>query len=132
MLDPRLVIKHAIASTHKTLKRGVKEVQKALRKSTKGKPDLSNPVGIVIIAADISPMDVISHMPILCEDHNVPYVYVRSRAQLGMAGATKRATSVVMLTKEPAKKDGTESAEWTATYGSMLKLAQKMAKTVLL
>lgn len=59
--------------------------------------------GLVIIAGDISPMDVIMHFPVLCEEHNVPYLYVRSRADLGVAACTKRATSVVMLKPEGKK-----------------------------
>lgn len=42
-------------------------------------------------------MDVISHIPVLCEDHNIPYIFVTSRAELGAASATKRPTSVVMI-----------------------------------
>lgn len=34
---------------------------------------------IIILAGDISPIDVITHVPVLCEDHNVPYVYVPSK-----------------------------------------------------
>lgn len=45
-------------------------------------------------------MDVIMHFPVLCEEHGVPYLYVRSRADLGVAACTKRATSVVMLKPE--------------------------------
>src|SRR5690606_10973233 len=66
----------------RVLRRGVKEVVKYLRKlpstpaaSTKEAP---LPQGFVILAADISPMDVISHLPVLCEDHSVPYVFVKS------------------------------------------------------
>ena len=33
----------------------------------------------VIIAGDISPIDVISHIPVACEDNKVPYAYVPSR-----------------------------------------------------
>jgi len=61
--------------------------------------------GLVIIAGDISPMDVIMHFPVLCEEHNVPYLYVRSRADLGVAACTKRATSVVMLKPEGKKNN---------------------------
>jgi len=53
------------AAKNKTLKRGVKEVVKALRKSPQGATNVSSP-GVVILAADISPMDVISHIPVLC------------------------------------------------------------------
>lgn len=41
----------------KKLRRGVKDVVKAIRKGEKG---------ICIIAADVSPVDVISHIPVLC------------------------------------------------------------------
>ena len=33
----------------------------------------------VVIAGDISPIDVISHVPVTCEDNSVPYVYVPSK-----------------------------------------------------
>lgn len=95
----------------KVLKRGVKEVVKAIRKSPTTGSSPSNPSALVILAADISPMDVISHIPVLCEDHNIPYVFVSSRAELGAAGGTKRPTSVVMVVPALAgrkKKDGKE------------------------
>lgn len=47
------------AAKAKALRRGVKEVVKAVRKGEKG---------FVLIAGDISPIDVIAHLPILCED----------------------------------------------------------------
>ena len=34
---------------------------------------------LCIIAGDISPIDVITHLPILCEDKDIPYVYVPSK-----------------------------------------------------
>ena len=59
----------------------------------------------MIIAGDISPLDVISHLPVMCEDASVPYVYVASKAELGAAAATKRPTSVVLIsTKGEAAK----------------------------
>ncbi|KAJ3359750.1 snoRNA-binding protein [Kappamyces sp. JEL0680] len=76
------------ASKASSVKRGVKEVVKGLRKNVKG---------IVVIAGDISPIDVITHVPVLCEDSNVPYIFVPSKEELGSAGSTKRPTSVVMV-----------------------------------
>jgi H/ACA ribonucleoprotein complex subunit 2 len=124
------------AAKTKTLRRGVKEVVKALRKSDSSAPassDTSNPSSVVIIAADISPMDVISHIPVLCEDHNVPYVYVKSRAELGEASATKRPTSVVMVAKErsgkkAADKEGME--EFGESFGELVKVVNKAARGV--
>lgn len=37
----------------------------------------------MIFAADISPVDVLSHLPIQCEELGNPYCYVRSRMELG-------------------------------------------------
>ena len=50
-----------------------------------------------MIAADISPIDVLSHLPILCEDKQIPYIYVKSRAEIGEACKTKRPTSCVLI-----------------------------------
>jgi H/ACA ribonucleoprotein complex subunit 2 len=87
----------------KAIHRGVKECEKAIKKTPLAKTGVKSstpPPGLVVIAADISPMDVIMHFPILCEEHGVPYIYIRSRADLGVAACTKRATSVVMLRPE--------------------------------
>ncbi|KRX03350.1 hypothetical protein PPERSA_05708 [Pseudocohnilembus persalinus] len=73
----------------KQIKRGVKEVVKGIRKGF---------TGIVILSGDVSPVDVISHIPLLCENKDIPYVYVRSRMELGVAAQTKKPTSVVLLT----------------------------------
>ena len=114
------VVKKAAAS--KILKRGVKEVVKALRKSEKFKGCVGIPLllashvpaclrlspppsthtslpyrSLCIIAGDISPLDVISHLPVLCEDHSVPYVFVASKVGLGGAASTKRPTSCVLI-----------------------------------
>jgi H/ACA ribonucleoprotein complex subunit 2 len=89
----------------KSIHRGVKECEKAIKKcppKTAASGEVAAP-GLVIIAGDISPMDVIMHFPVLCEEHGVPYLYVRSRADLGVAACTKRATSVVMLKPEGKK-----------------------------
>ncbi|KAH7407412.1 50S ribosomal protein L30e-like protein [Cadophora sp. MPI-SDFR-AT-0126] len=121
------------AAKNKTLKRGVKEVVKALRKSPQGAGNVVVP-GIVILAADISPMDVISHIPVLCEDHNVPYIFVSSRAELGAAGNTKRPTSVVMVSesrvgaKKAEKIEGDE--EFGEVYKELVNVVEKEARSV--
>jgi len=83
-----------VAAKAKQVRRGVKEVVKALKKEVKG---------FCVIAGDISPIDVITHVPILCEEADVPYVYVHSKEELGAAGMTKRPTSVMLVMREGAK-----------------------------
>lgn len=102
------------ASKAKHVKRGVKEVVKALRKGEKG---------LVIIAGDISPPDVISHIPVLCEDSSVPFVFIPSKEDLGSAGATKRPTSCVMVVPGggKSKKNADKTDEYRESYDEIVK-----------
>lgn len=68
---------------------------KAIKKGAKG---------VVVLAADVSPVDVISHIPVMCEDNQIPYIFVRSRLELGVAAETKKPTSVVLL-QTPKNED---------------------------
>ncbi|GAB2272540.1 hypothetical protein Dimus_009886 [Dionaea muscipula] len=91
------------AAEHKCLKRGVKEVVKSIRRGQKG---------LCIIAGNISPIDVITHVPILCEEADIPYVYVSSKEDLANAGATKRPTCCVLVQTKPNKGElGEEERE---------------------
>ncbi|XP_073042156.1 H/ACA ribonucleoprotein complex subunit 2-like protein [Primulina eburnea] len=91
------------AAEHKCLKRGVKEVVKSIRRGNKG---------ICVIAGNISPIDVITHVPVLCEEANIPYIYVPSKEDLANAGATKRPTCCVLVLTKPAKGElGQEEQE---------------------
>lgn len=89
----------------KKLKRGVREVVKGLRKNEKG---------VVILAGDVSPIDVVSHIPVLCEDKGLPYCYVPSRRDLGAASLTKRPTSVVLV-----KSDGDYEELYQECYSAV-------------
>ncbi|KTW27797.1 hypothetical protein T552_02236 [Pneumocystis carinii B80] len=86
------------ASKVKHIQRGVKEVVKALKRGEKG---------LVVLAGDISPIDVISHLPVLCEDHSCPYVFVPSKESLGEATNTQRPTSCIMIVPGGKNKDMT-------------------------
>lgn len=55
---------------NKECKRGLKIVQKTL---------ISGEKGVVALAADITPFDLSSHIPSLCEEQGVPLVYLRSK-----------------------------------------------------
>ena len=79
---------------------------------------------LCVIAGDISPIDVITHIPILCEESNVPYIYVHSKEELGAAGQTKRPTSC-MLVLPDAQKGGDkmsddDAKEFKDMYGKVV------------
>lgn len=80
------------AAAIKHVRRGVKEVVKALRKGE---------TGMAVLAGDIYPIDVISHLPIMLEEKNIPYLFVPSKFDLGAAASTKRPTSCVLI-RSPA------------------------------
>ena len=99
------------ASSAKSIRRGVKEVIKGIRKNEKG---------ICILAGDIYPVDVISHLPVLLEENGIPYLFVPSKQELGAAACTKRPTSVVLV-RDPEKDGGKKgSFEGMDLYKTLL------------
>lgn len=56
-----------------------------------------NIYSIVIIAGNVSPIDVFTHIPVLCEEAKIPYIYVPSKEDLGKASTTKRPTACVLI-----------------------------------
>lgn len=98
------------AAKKKRIKRGVKEVVKALRKNVKG---------VCLLAGDISPIDVLTHIPIVCEDLNIPYIYVPCKEELGAAALSKRPTSCMLILPRPLKgavPDDEEEKEFGKLY----------------
>lgn len=69
------------AFNYKQLKRGANEATKALNRGL---------AEFIILAADAEPLEILLHIPLLCEDKNVPYVFVRSKAALGRACGVSR------------------------------------------
>jgi H/ACA ribonucleoprotein complex subunit 2 len=51
----------------------------------------------MVIAGNITPIDVVSHLPVLCEENEIPYIYVPAKEELGAAGNTKRPTSCCLV-----------------------------------
>jgi H/ACA ribonucleoprotein complex subunit 2 len=103
------------ASSAKNIRRGVKEVVKGIRKGDKG---------LAILAGDIFPIDVISHLPLLLEEHDIPYLFVPSKQDLGAAAATKRPTSCVLV-KVPKKDFDAQDV-----YDAMMKEAKEYDPTL--
>lgn len=81
------------AQNNKQLRKGANEVTKTLNRSV---------AEIVIIAGDADPIEIVMHLPLLCEDKNVPYIFIPSRAALGRACGVTRSVIACSITK----KDG--------------------------
>lgn len=79
------------------IKQGVNEVTKALERKN---------AEIVIIATDIKPPEIVAHIPILAKEKEIPYTYVPSQKELGLASGIKVGSSAIALTKTgEAKKE---------------------------
>ncbi|CZT98901.1 hypothetical protein PFAG_03341 [Plasmodium falciparum Santa Lucia] len=90
------------ATVYRQLKRGANEAVKSLHKGISE---------LVVLAADAKPLEIISHIPLVCEDKNTPYVYVRSKMALGRACGISRsviATSIVTKDGSPLETQITE------------------------
>ena len=48
------------------------------------------PRSVCLIAGDISPIDVITPLPVLCEDNDIPYIYVPRYLPSSTAGTAVR------------------------------------------
>ncbi|CAL4091362.1 unnamed protein product [Meganyctiphanes norvegica] len=81
------------ASKQKTyLRTGLKEVQGKIRKGESG---------IVIFAGDVTPIEIMCHMPGVCEEKEMPYIYTPSRNDIGTAMGVKRGSLTVMIRENP-------------------------------
>jgi len=52
---------------------------------------------LVVMAEDVSPPEILMHMPALCEERNVPYAYVPSKTELGNASGLEKPTAAVAI-----------------------------------
>jgi U4/U6 small nuclear ribonucleoprotein SNU13 len=50
------------------------------------------------MAADAEPLEIVLHLPLLCEDKNVPYVFVSSKVALGRACGVSRPVIAASVT----------------------------------
>lgn len=77
-----------LAKNSRSVSRGMNEVTKALNK---GKARL------VVLAADALPLELILHLPDVCEDKGVAYIFVASRQELGKSvGISRQAIAVAI------------------------------------
>eukprot|EP01094_Clydonella_sp_ATCC50884_P021120 TRINITY_DN456_c0_g1_i3.p2 TRINITY_DN456_c0_g1~~TRINITY_DN456_c0_g1_i3.p2 ORF type:complete len:138 (-),score=55.85 TRINITY_DN456_c0_g1_i3:57-446(-) len=86
------------ASNYAQLKKGANEATKTLNRGE---------AEIIVMAADTEPLEILLHLPLLCEDKNVPYVFVPSKMALGRACGVSRpviAASIVANEGSQLKK----------------------------
>ena len=71
------------------IKKGTNETTKACERGI---------AKLVIIAEDVDPPEIVAHLPLLCDEKKIPYVYVPSKKKLGeAAGIEVQAASAAII-----------------------------------
>lgn len=83
------------ASNYKQTKKGANEATKTLNRGISE---------IIVMAADAEPIEILLHLPLLCEDKNVPYVFVPSKIALGRACGVSRPVIACSITTNEASQ----------------------------
>lgn len=64
------------ASRSGKVRKGTNETTKAIERGQ---------AKLVVIAEDVTPPEVVAHLPLLCEEKKIPYVFVPNKDQIGPA-----------------------------------------------
>ena len=84
-----------IANNSGSVKKGTNEVTKIIERKT---------AKLVVIAEDVQPPEVVAHIPLLCEEKDIPYFYVESKTELGKTIGIKTAASIGVTDAGKAKE----------------------------
>ncbi|GBB89828.1 hypothetical protein RclHR1_16660005 [Rhizophagus clarus] len=80
---------------YKQLKKGANEATKTLNRGMSE---------FIVMTADTEPIEILLHLPLLCEDKNVPYVFVPSKTALGRACGVSRAVIAASIISNEASE----------------------------
>ena len=64
---------------------------------------------LVVMAEDVTPEEILAHMPILCEEKKIPYAYVPSKDELGRSAGLHVSTAAVAILNIGKDKSGIEN-----------------------
>lgn len=80
-----------IASKTGIVRKGTNEATKVVERAQ---------AKLVVIAEDVDPPEVIAHLPLLCEERKIPYVFVPNKIKLGNAVGIDVPAAAVVIVKE--------------------------------
>lgn len=87
--DVKVKALEAVELAKNSLRKGVNEATKAIERGD---------AKLVVIAEDVDPEEIVMHLPMLCGEKNIPFVYVADKASLGKAAGLAVGTSAVAIT----------------------------------
>lgn len=87
-----LASRHLTQKLYKYFKKEVKQKQVLRRMKEVYKFVNKDEKGIMVLAGDTLPIEIYCHLPVMCEDWNLPYVYIPWKRDRGSAAGSRRPT----------------------------------------
>ena len=87
-LVPQILEMLSVAKDAGKVKKGINETTKSIERKT---------AQFVVVAGDVTPEEVVIHLPMLCKEHGVPYAFVPTKKDLGGAVGIEVGTSAVSV-----------------------------------
>jgi ribosomal protein eL8 len=87
-------LKNALTTIAETkdskIRKGMNEVTKSIER---------NQAKLVVMAEDVSPPEILYHVPVLCEEKKIPYIYISTKKALGKAVNINVSSSSIAIEK---------------------------------
>ncbi|MBI2112162.1 50S ribosomal protein L7ae [Candidatus Woesearchaeota archaeon] len=93
--DAKILEAVEIARTSGKIRKGANEATKAIEKGQ---------AKMVVYAADVSPKEIVMHLPLLCKEKNISCFAVAKKEDLGAAAGLALGTAAVAIVKEGEAK----------------------------
>lgn len=78
------------------LRRGLNEATKSVERGT---------AKLIVIAGDIEPEEIVMHLPMLCEEKKIHYIFVPSKLELGRASGIDVQSAAITILDAGEGKD---------------------------
>jgi len=88
LADSALEVLAAARDTGK-ISKGTNETTKVVERGT---------AKLVLIAENVDPPEIVAHLPLLCEEKNVSYIYVPTKMGIGMASGIEVPSAAAAIT----------------------------------
>lgn len=93
------------------IRKGTNETTKAIERGI---------AKLVLIAEDVEPPQVVAHLPILCDERKIPYLYVPTKLELGKSAGIDVGSAAVSIV---------EAGEAAVALKELVEATQKLMKS---
>lgn len=87
-LVPKILEALSVAKDSGKIKKGVNETTKAIERKT---------AQLVVVAEDVTPQEIVVHLPMLCRENGIACAFVPTRKELGVSVGIAVGTSSVAI-----------------------------------